>query len=50
MYSIGFIDVEMIDQKRRKTSLVSDAFETDVFKVTEGTLVRDAIRRILKRD
>ncbi|MBS4210433.1 betaine/proline/choline family ABC transporter ATP-binding protein [Bacillus sp. FJAT-50079] len=45
----GFIDVEMIDQKRKKTSLVADAFETEMFTVTEGTLVRDAIRKILKR-
>ncbi|MBS4224815.1 betaine/proline/choline family ABC transporter ATP-binding protein [Lederbergia citrea] len=45
----GFIDVEMIDQKRKKTSLVADAYETEMFTVTEGTLIRDAIRRILKR-
>lgn len=45
----GFIDVEMIDQKRKKTSLVADAFETEMFTVTEGTFIRDAIRRILKK-
>ncbi|RST73703.1 ATP-binding cassette domain-containing protein [Siminovitchia acidinfaciens] len=45
----GFIDVEMIDQKRKKKSLVADAYETEMFTVTEGTLIRDAIRRILKR-
>lgn len=45
----GMIDVEMIDQKRGKTSLVSDAFETEIFTVPEGTLIRDAIRRILKK-
>lgn len=45
----GFIDVEIIEEKRRKKSLVSDAYETGIFTVTEGTLIRDAIRRILKR-
>ncbi|RHW31486.1 ATP-binding cassette domain-containing protein [Neobacillus notoginsengisoli] len=44
----GFIDVEMIDQKRKKKSLVADAYEAEIFTVTEGTLVRNAIRRILK--
>lgn len=45
----GFIDVEMIDQKRKKKSKVADAFESEMFMVTEGTLIRDAIRRILKK-
>src|SRR5690625_153458 len=45
----GIIDVEMIDQKRKKMSHVSDAFEKDIFTVTKGTFIRDAIRRILKK-
>ncbi len=45
----GFIDVEMIDHKRRKSTVVGEVFETELFKVTEGTFIRDAIRRILKR-
>lgn len=45
----GMIDVEMIDQKRKKMSMVSDAFETEIFTVTEGTFIRDAIRHILKK-
>lgn len=45
----GYIDVEMIDQKRKKTTLVQEAYETKVFNVVEGTLIRDAIRKILKR-
>lgn len=45
----GTIDVEMIDQKRSKTSLVSDVFEKETFTVTEGTYIRDAIRQILKK-
>lgn len=45
----GYIDVEMIDQKRKKSTLVAEAFETEMFTVQEGTLIRDAIRKILKR-
>lgn len=45
----GYIDVEMIDQKRKKTTLVQEAYETKVFNVVEGTLIRDAVRKILKR-
>lgn len=45
----GFIDVEMIDQMHRKTTLVQDAFQTEMFTVQEGTLIRNAIRKILKR-
>src|SRR5699024_1932071 len=45
----GYIDVEMIDQKRKKSTLVAEAFESEVFTVQEGTLIRDAIRKILKR-
>lgn len=45
----GFIDVEMIDHKRKRSTVVGEVFETDLFKVTEGTYIRDAIRRILKR-
>lgn len=45
----GFIDVEMIDQKRKKSTLVAEAFESDMLTVAEGTLVRDAIRNILKK-
>ncbi|HLS60136.1 MAG TPA: betaine/proline/choline family ABC transporter ATP-binding protein [Virgibacillus sp.] len=45
----GFIDVAVIDQKRKKTTLVADAFETKMLTVTEGTFIRDAIRQILKK-
>jgi len=43
----GYIDVELIDQKRKKASLVSDIV-TPAFTVEQGTLVRDTVRRILK--
>ncbi|MBS4192419.1 betaine/proline/choline family ABC transporter ATP-binding protein [Bacillus sp. FJAT-49705] len=44
----GFIDVEIIDQKRKKASLVRDVVETDIFTVEKHTLVRDTVRKILK--
>ena len=44
----GYVDVESIDQKRKKASLVSEIVET-AFTVGEGTLVRDAVRQILKK-
>ncbi|WP_077212180.1 betaine/proline/choline family ABC transporter ATP-binding protein [Bacillus dakarensis] len=45
----GFIDVEIIDQKRKKATRVSDVVESELFTVEKGTLVRDTIRKILKR-
>lgn len=44
----GYVDVETIDQKRKKAGLVSEIVET-AFMVEEGTLVRDAVRQILKK-
>ena len=44
----GYVDVESIDQKRKKAGLVSEIVET-AFTVEEGTLVRDAVRQILKK-
>lgn len=45
----GFIDVEAINNNRRTATSVIDIMERDVFSVTEDTLVRDTIQRILKR-
>lgn len=44
----GYVDVETIDQKRKKASQISEIVEP-VFTVEEGTLVRDTIRKILKK-
>ncbi|MCM3587460.1 betaine/proline/choline family ABC transporter ATP-binding protein [Mesobacillus maritimus] len=44
----GYIDVELIDQKRKKATKVSDIVEP-VTTVEAGTLVRDTIRSILKK-
>lgn len=45
----GYIDVEMIDQNRKKTNLVADVLETETLAVQKDTLVRDTVRKILKR-
>ncbi|MEK5522821.1 betaine/proline/choline family ABC transporter ATP-binding protein [Heyndrickxia sp. FSL W8-0423] len=44
----GYIDVEIIDQNRKKMVQVADVLETEVFAVEKETLVRDTIRKILK--
>jgi len=44
----GFIDVQMIDQMRKKANLVKDVVETEIFTVEKQTLVRDTVRKILK--
>ena len=45
----GYIDIEIIDQKRKKANLVGDIVETAIFTVKKDTLVRDTIRKILKQ-
>lgn len=44
----GYIDVEIIDQNRKKMVRVADVLETKFFAVGKDTLVRDTIRKILK--
>ncbi|KYD00180.1 hypothetical protein B4102_1192 [Heyndrickxia sporothermodurans] len=44
----GYIDVEIIDQNRKKMVQVADVLETEFFAVEKETLVRDTIRKILK--
>ncbi|WP_433958171.1 betaine/proline/choline family ABC transporter ATP-binding protein [Cytobacillus horneckiae] len=45
----GYIDVETIDQKRKKARLVGDVILPDTFAVEKNALVRDTIRQILKK-
>ncbi|MDT2735978.1 ABC transporter ATP-binding protein [Enterococcus pseudoavium] len=47
----GFVDVETIDQERRrgKSTSVGDIINPKVFYVKESALVRDSLQRILKR-
>lgn len=46
---VGYIDFEIIDQKRSKASKIEEVIEKELFKVETGTLVRDTIQTILKR-
>ncbi|MCY8513644.1 betaine/proline/choline family ABC transporter ATP-binding protein [Bacillus atrophaeus] len=45
----GFVDVEMIDQHRRKAKLVSEVLNPDIYTVLSSTLLRDTVHKILKR-
>ncbi|WP_071394733.1 betaine/proline/choline family ABC transporter ATP-binding protein [Bacillus tuaregi] len=45
----GVIDVESIDQNRKKASYVIEVINKEVFTVETGTLVRDTVRKILKK-
>ncbi|UJZ87870.1 betaine/proline/choline family ABC transporter ATP-binding protein [Heyndrickxia coagulans] len=46
---LGYIDVEIIDRNRRKPVLVKDMVETNLIAVEKDTLIRDTVRKILKR-
>ncbi|GER67571.1 glycine betaine/carnitine/choline transport ATP-binding protein OpuCA [Weizmannia acidilactici] len=46
---LGYIDVEIIDQNRKKPVHVKDVLETNLIAVEKDTLVRDTVRKILKR-
>ncbi|MDO8226727.1 choline ABC transporter ATP-binding protein OpuBA [Bacillus cabrialesii] len=45
----GYVDVEIIDQCRKKANLVGEVLHEDIYTVLGGTLLRDTIRKILKR-
>lgn len=45
----GYIDVEAIDQNRKKAKDVADILIPDTFSVYKDALVRDTIRQILKK-
>ncbi|MEC3659031.1 betaine/proline/choline family ABC transporter ATP-binding protein [Bacillus velezensis] len=45
----GYVDVEMIDRKRRQAATVAEVLERDLYTVRSGTLLRDAVHKILKR-
>lgn len=45
----GYVDVEIIDQMRRKAKLVGEVVHTDIYTVKKHELLRDAVRKILKR-
>ncbi|WP_342007076.1 betaine/proline/choline family ABC transporter ATP-binding protein [Bacillus sp. YBsi01] len=45
----GYVDVEMIGRKRRQAATVAEVLERDLYTVRSGTLLRDAVHKILKR-
>lgn len=45
----GYVDVEIIDQCRKKANLVGQVLHEDIYTVLGGTLLRDTVRKILKR-
>ncbi|MCB7154961.1 choline ABC transporter ATP-binding protein OpuBA [Bacillus stercoris] len=45
----GYVDVEIIDQCRKKANLVGEVLHDDIYTVLGGTLLRDTVRKILKR-
>jgi osmoprotectant transport system ATP-binding protein len=45
----GYIDVEIIDEMRKKANLVGEVLKTGIYTVQEGTLLRDTIQKILRR-
>ncbi|MCY8545952.1 choline ABC transporter ATP-binding protein OpuBA [Bacillus vallismortis] len=45
----GYVDVEIIDQCRKKANLIGEVLHEDLYTVLGGTLLRDTVRKILKR-
>ncbi|MEQ6074727.1 choline ABC transporter ATP-binding protein OpuBA [Bacillus subtilis] len=45
----GYVDVEIIDQCRKKANLVGEVLHENIYTVLGGTLLRDTVRKILKR-
>lgn len=45
----GYVDVEMIDRNRRQAVTVAEVLDRDLYTVRSGTLLRDAVHKILKR-
>ncbi|WP_110927988.1 betaine/proline/choline family ABC transporter ATP-binding protein [Bacillus massiliglaciei] len=45
----GFIDLEIINEYRKKNVTVGETLKTDVYYVRQDTLIRDAVQKILKR-
>ncbi|GAF21377.1 LOW QUALITY PROTEIN: osmotically activated L-carnitine/choline ABC transporter, ATP-binding protein OpuCA [Bacillus sp. JCM 19047] len=45
----GYVDIEMIDASFRKKTYVSEAMESDIYSVMKGSLLRDTMRRMLRR-
>ena len=46
----GILDLEMIDQHRRKEVTIPDVMETDFLKVGANVLLRDTVHKILRQN
>ncbi|MCY8981657.1 choline ABC transporter ATP-binding protein OpuBA [Bacillus halotolerans] len=46
---LGYVDVEIIDQCRKKAELVGEVLHQDIYTVLGATLLRDTVHKILKR-
>lgn len=44
----GMIDIEMIEQNRKKQGNVKDIMETSIYKVEQHALLRDTVHKILR--
>jgi osmoprotectant transport system ATP-binding protein len=45
----GYIDVEDIEENRKKSTLVGEIVETELYRVKEDSLIRDTIQKMLRR-
>lgn len=45
----GFIDIEIINEYRKKEVKVKDVMVTDIFTVKQDSLLRDVVRKILRQ-
>ncbi|MFB4211747.1 betaine/proline/choline family ABC transporter ATP-binding protein [Shouchella sp. JSM 1781072] len=45
----GFVDIEMIDASFKKKTYIHEAMETEVYSVKKESLLRDTMRRMLRR-
>ena len=45
----GFLDIESINNNYKKASTVEEVMETDIYSVSQDSLLRDAIHKILRR-
>jgi osmoprotectant transport system ATP-binding protein len=44
----GMIDIEMIEQNRRKQGNIKQIMQTDIYKVDQHALLRDSVHKILR--
>ncbi|WP_340081325.1 betaine/proline/choline family ABC transporter ATP-binding protein [Terribacillus sp. FSL K6-0262] len=45
----GYIDVEDIEENRKRSTLVGEIVETELYRVKEDSLIRDTIQKMLRR-